>query len=291
MPNTLCQKFAPIADEIFKAESKRELVSNSNFDWTGAHSVVLLKITAADMNDYGRNVFSDADSIPVSRFGDLVDLDREAEELILSKDRSFIFNIDKLDIDETGGQLEAGAALARQIREKVIPEIDTYVFGKMVTGAGTTADAAEISEDNIYDLILAGSETLDDAEVPETDRVLVLPPASYTALKKSTAFDNTPVNDELKVMGVVAYLDGMKVIRVPATRLPANIGFIICHPEATTAPVKLEDYNAHPDTVLSSGTIITGRVCYDAFVLENKADAIYVQPASGAQGATGSTGE
>lgn len=277
MPNTLCEKFAPYADEIFKAESKRELVSNSNFDWSGAHSIIMLKVTAADMNDYGRNI-TDEQEITLSRFGALLDLEKESEELVLSKDRSFIFNLDKLDLDETGGQLEAGAALARQIREKVIPEIDTYVFGKMVTGAGTSATAVALTASNIYEKILAGSETLDNNEVPETDRVLILPPASYTLLKTSTAFDNTPVADELKVMGVVAYLDGMKVVKVPANRLPAKTGFIICHPEATCAPVKLEDYNAHTDTVLSSGTIITGRVCYDAFVLDNKAKGIYVQP-------------
>lgn len=33
----------------------------------------------------------------------------------------------------------------------------------------------------------------------------------------------------------------------------------------------------HDDTPLSSGTIVTGRVCYDAFVLDNKKSGIYYQ--------------
>ena len=33
----------------------------------------------------------------------------------------------------------------------------------------------------------------------------------------------------------------------------------------------------HNDTPLSSGTIVTGRVCYDAFVLDNKKTGIYYQ--------------
>ena len=52
---------------------------------------------------------------------------------------------------------------------------------------------------------------------------------------------------------------------------------MIVHPSATTAPVKLEDYGTHENTPLSSGTIVTGRICYDAFVLDNKKDGLYYQ--------------
>ena len=59
-------------------------------------------------------------------------------------------------------------------------------------------------------------------------------------------------------------LDGMAVVKVPAARLPENFGFMIAPPSATAAPVKLEDFGMHPDAPLSSGTIGTGRICYDA---------------------------
>ena len=72
-------------------------------------------------------------------------------------------------------------------------------------------------------------------------------------------------------------LDGMAVAKVASVRLPVNFGFMIAHPSATVAPVKLEDYGMHNDTPLSSGTIVTGRICYDAFVLENKVKGIYYQ--------------
>lgn len=41
--------------------------------------------------------------------------------------------------------------------------------------------------------------------------------------------------------------------------------------------VWLEEFGSHNDTPLSSGTIVTGRVCYDAFVLDNKKTGIYYQ--------------
>ena len=34
------------------------------------------------------------------------------------------------------------------------------------------------------------------------------------------------------------------------------------------------------NTPLSSGTIVTGRICYDAFVLDNKKDGLYYQAIS-----------
>ena len=52
---------------------------------------------------------------------------------------------------------------------------------------------------------------------------------------------------------------------------------MICHSCATVAPAKLEDYKIHEDPPGISGSLVEGRIVYDAFVLENKAKAIYYQ--------------
>ena len=281
MSIALVKKYAPYTDELFKAESKISLLTNTDFDWTGAHTVAVWKIGTVPMNDYSRNRGSDYDEESVatlSRYGKIIDLDAQTEEMMLTKDRSFIFNVDRLDEDETAGQVAAASALARELREVVVPEVDTYAYNVMVTKAGTKATAAALTKENVYTSILAGSEALDAAEVPDTERVLVVTPAAYTLLKQSTAFDSTDVGAEMKLKGVVGILDGMAVIKVPASRLSENFGFMIAHPSATVAPVKLEDYGTHNDTPLSSGTIVTGRICYDAFVLDNKAKGIYYHP-------------
>lgn len=276
----LAEKFAPYTDELFKAESKLPLLTNQDFDWTGAHTVKIYKISTVQLNDYARNRFTADPESPesISRYGALLDLNTATEEMILSQDKSFIFNVDKMDQDETAQQLEAGKALARELREVVIPTVDTYVYSKIVTGAGKTATAAALTKDNVYQAILAGSEELDNNEVPDTDRVLVVTPAVYTLLKQAAQFDNSDVGAELRLQGVVGILDGMNIVRVPATRLPAKVGFMIVHPSATVCAYKLEDYNVHQNTPLSSGDIVTGRIIYDAFVMDNKACGIYVHP-------------
>ena len=269
----LTTKFLPKVDEQFTAESKRSLVTNQDFTWDGAATVRVYKVSTGKMNDYARN----GDPTTGSRFGEVEQLNATTYPLTIEKDRSFTFVIDKLDEDETQQQLEAGTALARELREVVVPEVDANVYAVMTAGAGNAPSPAALTTKNIYPSILAASQALDDAEVPETERVLVVTPATYALLKQAVEFDHTEIGAEMRARGVVAMIDGAAVVKVPAIRLPEKFGFMLCHPSATVAPVKLEDFGIHDDTPLSSGTIVTGRVCYDAFVLDNKKSGIYYQ--------------
>lgn len=272
----LVTKFLPYVDEQFSTESKKSLLTNNDFNWTGAHTVKVYKISTSDMNDYDRN--GTKSTTQWSRYGAVSDLDAATEEFTLTKDRSFTFAIDKLDTDETAQQLAAASALARQNREVVIPEVDTYTYGMMCSKAGHKPDAKALTATNIYTEILAASEALDNAEVPETGRVLVVPPATYALMKKcKDIIMETDVGSDMRLKGVIATLDGAAVMKIPAVRLPAGFGFMLAHPVATVAPVKLEDYTVHDNPPGISGALVEGRVCYGAFVLDNKAKAIYYQ--------------
>lgn len=276
MAINLVTKFQPYVDEIFKKESKKALVTNQDFDWTGAHTVKVYKISTGSMNDYDRA--GTGSGVTGSRFGAVESLDATTEEFTLKKDRSFTFAIDKLDSDETAQQLAASTALAHQQREVVIPEIDSYVYGVMAAGAGTKPKAVALTPENIYDEITKGTNTLDNAEVPDENRVIIVSPDVYRLMKKSKDIVmETDIDTNLRKQGVVSNLDGAAVIKVPASRLPKNCGFILCHPSATVAPTKLEDYRVHQDPPGISGSLVEGRVCYDAFVLDNKKMAIYYQ--------------
>lgn len=276
MAINLTTKFQPYTDEQFSTESKRALLTNQDFNWTGAHSVKVYKIGTSDMNDYDRA--GENTETNWSRFGAVKDLDATTEEFTLKKDRSFTFTIDKLDNDETAQQLAAASALARQNREKVIPEVDTYTYGVMCAGAGHKPDAKELTAENLYTEILAASEALDNAEVPETGRVLVVTPTVYALMKKCPDIVmETNIGNELRLKGVIGILDGMNVQKIPGNRLPADFGFMVAHPCACVAPTKLEDFRIHADPPGISGSLVEGRICYDAFVLENKTKAIYYQ--------------
>ena len=268
----LAKKYADKAQEVFKDESKTGLVTNQDYDWTGAHTVQIYKIGTAPLNDYQRN-YTGEETEQLSRYGSLKDLSATTQECVLTKDRSFIFNIDALDADESA--LKAETALARELREVVNPERDKYIYNKMATGAGKKPAAIAAVT---YASVLAAIEAMDEAEVPDTDRVLIITPAGYSALKSSLDSNSgTALTPEQRRSGVIGYLDGVLVVKVPSSYLPANTGFIMAHPSATVAPVKLDDFGIHDNTPLSSGSIVTGRICYDAFVLDNKKNGIVYQ--------------
>lgn len=274
MAINLATKFFPYVDEKFSKESKKSLLTNQDFDWSGAKTVKVYKVTTATMGDYDRAGTGDNSS----RYGAVQGLDATTEDFTLSKDRSFTFAIDKLDADETAQQLQAASALERQIREVVIPEVDSYVYGVMCTNAGTKPTAKALSTTNIYTEILAGNQALDDANVPETGRIIVVTPAVYVLMKQCTDITmETDVGNDMRIRGVISNLDGAAVIKVPSSRLPEKFGFMIAHPCATVAPTKLEDYKIHEDPPGISGSLVEGRINYDAFVLSNKAAALYYQ--------------
>lgn len=274
MAINLATKFLQYVDEKFTTESKKSLITNQDFDWTGAKTVKVYKITTSAMNDYDRA----GTSKKASRYGDIAGLDATTEEFTLTKDRSFTFAIDKLDSDETVRNLQAASALERQVREVVVPEVDTYVYNVMCTKAGTKPEAKALTSTNIYTEILAANLALDEAEVPETGRVILVTPATYVLMKQDTNITmETDIGNDLRLKGVIGMLDGATVVKVPANRLPENFGFMVAHPCATVAPTKLADYKIHEDPPGISGSLVEGRINYDAFVLDNKVKAIYYQ--------------
>ena len=273
----LVTQYQPYVDELFTAESKKGILTNQDLTWTGAHTVKVYKVGTAEMQDYGRSGAAEGNW---SRYGSVGSLAATTEEFTLSKDRSFTFVIDALDSEETGGALAAASALARQVREVVIPEVDTYTYSRMIAGAGfkpaKDSDKVTLTAANIYGEIIKASTALDDEDIPDTGRALVVTPAVYQLMKESDdIIMNTDIGADMRLKGIISNLDGMQVVKVSANRLPKTFQFMLAHPSATVAPVKLEDYRTHSNPPGLKGDLVEGRICYDAFVLENKKKGIY----------------
>ena len=247
----LATQFQNYTDEQFYSESKTSLVTNKDFSFDGAKTIKLYKVKTTDMEDFNRNgPILDGNK---SQYGTISTLQATTEAFTITKDRSFTFEVDKMDTDETKMQVAAAKA-------------------------GILPDAKALTAENIYTEIITANAQMDDAEVPASDRVLILTPTAYTLLKQSKAtFDNQDIGAELRKKGVIAQLDGLNVVKIASNRLPEKFGFMIAHPVATVAPVKLAEYKVHLDPPFLSGSLVEGRIYYDCFVLENKAKAIYYQ--------------
>ena len=260
-------KYSNILDEKFKVESKSDIAVNQDYDFVGAKTVKIQSVNTVELSNYTRS--------GSNRYGTPNELDNAIQEMTMSQDKSFTFTIDKMNEDETNGALNAGKALNRQIRERVIPAVDAYRFGVMANNAGHK-ETLTLSASNVYGAIVDATSYLDDREVPMDGRILVVTSATYGLMKKSKDIVmETEVGMDMKVKGVIGSLDGMTIVKVPSNRLPEGFQFLITHRVATTAPVKLAEYKIHTDAPGISGSLVEGRVYYDAFVLDNKKDAIY----------------
>lgn len=257
-------------DERFTKEALSTGIINNDFDFTGVDTVKVFSIPTAGMNDYSLT--------GNTRYGTAAELGNNVQTLTLTKDRSFTFTIDKRSVQDTMGVMEAGKALARQLSEVVIPEVDKYRFAKVVAGADTDhVKTGAITKANAYEAVLDAQVKLTDALVPVEGRKLHVSPEFYKLIKLDSAFiKNSDLGQEIALKGQVGEIDGMPVILTPSSRLPENVAFFVAHPVATTSPVKLEDYKIHDNPPGINGYLIEGRVRYDAFVLENKKKAIYV---------------
>lgn len=262
------EKYSAKVDERFTLGSLVNSIINKDYDFTGVKTVKVYSIATAEMNDYART--------GSSRYGTPTDLQDTVQELTMTQDRSFTFVIDKGDESEQAGAKNAGAALRRQLDEVVIPEFDKYVIGKVVGGAGKV-ETGTITNANAYEAFLTGAETLDENKVPTGGRVALVTPAYLKKLKLDDAFvKNADLGQQIVLTGQVGAVDGTPIIKVPASYFPAGVEFLITHPVATTAPVKIQEYKIHQDPVGISGALAEGRFLYDGFVLNNKAAAIYV---------------
>ena len=272
----LASKYSKSIDERFYKESQAALAVNNDYEFTGVKTVNVYSIPAVAMSDYSRS--------GTARYGTPNDLTRNVQSLTVSRDRAFTFIIDKGDKLQSMKATDAGKALNRQIREVIVPEYDAYVFRKLAAAAtaiGNTSDTA-ITVENAYECLLAGQEKLGDRNVPDRGRVCFCSYGFASLLKRDSSFVRYgDSSQELLKKGVIGEVDGTRIVKVPASRLPSGCAFLLVHPMAATAPKQLEEYKIHDNPPGISGFLVEGRCIYDCFVLDEKAHGIYYHGSQG----------
>ena len=285
MAVNLAAKYSNKVDERFEKQSQASLVTNNSYDFTGVDTVNVYSIDTVALNNYTRS--------GANRYGTPSELGNTVQTMKVTQDKSWTFTIDKGNFKQSEMVMQAGKACARQIAQVVIPAYDKYVFTAIAkaaygitSGSGssvthTHADSTPVSKTNAYELFLKGQEVLGDELVPDAGRVALCSYKYANLLKQDPAFMKYGnLSQEMILKGVLGEIDGVKVVKVPASRLPSGCNFILAHPMATVAPKQLWEYKIHTDAPGISGWLCEGRVLFDAFVLNNKAVALYYNGAT-----------
>ena len=264
--------FSTKVDERFYKESQAAMALNNDYKFTGVKTVNVYSIPTVAMTDYTRT--------GTNRYGTPADLGTNIQALTITKDRSWTCIIDKGDKIQSQMVQEAGKAVSRQMREVIVPEYDTYVFNTLAKAASANehASATAATKTNAYELFLNAQEALGNACVPDKGRIAFCSYKFANLLKQDNAFMKYGnLSQEMVQKGILGEVDGTKIVKVPASRLPSGCSFILTHPIAATGPKQLEEYKIHDNPPGISGWLIEGRFIYDCFVLNEKADAIWYQ--------------
>lgn len=278
MGRNLAEKYSAEVDERFELQSRaKEIVNEKSAEWDGVESVNIYSMPVAPLGQYNEN--SD------TSYGTATVLERTKQKMTVSQKPTFNMKIRRLDKDMDQMKSDAGKALSREVNQVLIPYYDHYVFSKAAAAAvanGNCEIATTPTTSNAYSQFLKGMEVLGNVSAPDDGRIAVCSYGFYNLLKQDSAF--TKYGDATQKMlqkGIIGDVDGCRIMRVPNNRLPAGASCIITHPYAMTAPTKLQDFIIHDNPPDWNGWKIEGLVCFDAFVLNEKADGIYYIGASG----------
>lgn len=278
MAQNLATKYSGKVDERFKLASLTQSAVNQDYDWTGVKTVQVYSVDTVAMGNYTRS--------GTARYGVASELGTALQELSLARDRAFTFTVDRGNYTEEMMVTEAGKALRRQVDEVVIPEVDQWRLSKMKTAASTNGHNASTTSataaSNAYTIVLELNALLSEDKVPLTNRILFITPNFYKFLKLDNSFIlASELGQKALISGQVGEVDGNRVVVVPASYFPdADTDAILTHPSATVAPTKLESYKTHDNPPGVNGWLVEGRLIYDAFVLDNKVNAIAIHDVS-----------
>ena len=262
-------KYAPALEGVFSKGSFVKGNTNNHVDFTGAKTVKISTLQTTEINDYKRS--------GANRYGTPEEIGEDVQELTMTQDKSFTGTVDKGNASDQVIKNKAALWLREEIRVKATPKADKYALGQYVRYAHIATVSAKPNKTNIIEEIANATEYLDDHLVPETDRVLYVTAEMYKLIRLAPEFLGVDKLGEASLTkGTVGELgQGMKVIKVPSSYLPANCYFLVTHKESVIYPYKLNESKVHTDPPGLSGALVEGRQYYDAFVMAAKCDGVY----------------
>jgi hypothetical protein len=111
------------------------------------------------------------------------DVTTQNVELNIDKAKSYAFKVD--DILKVQADINFQNEASKDAAEQMRIAVETDVLGNIPTAATTILDKASVSATNLLDHILEAGRKLDELNIPDSDRFMVLSPLYIEMLKKS----------------------------------------------------------------------------------------------------------
>ena len=188
-----------------KFYSKSILPEISNTDYEGEISgqgdkIVVRTVPAVTINDYSGSITTQ-------------ELTTAKVEMLIDKAKYYSFKVD--DVLAAQADINMLEAASTDASEGMRIAVETDVLSSAVTGATTIGAQTTITSSNILEEILTLSKTLDELNIPEEGRFIVLSPEFISMLKQSELRQAYLTGDATSPLrnGLVGMVDRFKVFQ------------------------------------------------------------------------------
>jgi len=199
-----------------KFYSKSILPEISNTDYEGEISgqgdkVTVRTVPAVTINDYSGSITTQ-------------ELTTAKVEMNIDKAKYYSFKVD--DVLSAQADINMLEAASTDASEGMRIAVETDVLSSAVTGATTIGAQTTITSSNILEEILTLSKTLDELNIPEEGRFIVLSPEFISMLKQSELRQAYLTGDATSPLrnGLVGMVDRFKVFQSNMVYTPASGG-------------------------------------------------------------------
>lgn len=170
---TLAKQFIPILDEVYKLASltaKLDGAADLVRQGASANELIIPKLSMQGLGAYSRNSGYVSGDVTLTN-----------ETVSCNFDRGRMFQVDNMDNLETAG-IAFGRLAGEFVRTKVVPELDAFRFAKYASLTGISkisAGASLTTGAGVVEALRAGTNKMDEDEVPYEDRHLFITPTLY----------------------------------------------------------------------------------------------------------------
>jgi hypothetical protein len=277
------QALAQAYPHVLHFAALRSTDNDGRYKWLGADTIQIPTLSTTGRTD------GDRDSIEVAKRN----YNNAWEPKKLSNHRQWSTLIHPMDIDETNHVASIQNITQVFNEQQKFPEMDAYLVSKLHadwTALGKVADTTVLTEQNILQVFDNWMADMDEANVPQSGRILYLTPAIRKILKNAADLARTIMNGDENIRRTVKSLDDVQIESVPSALMktiydftegykPADgakqINMLLVHPSAVITPEKYAFAQLDPPSAGSNGKYVYFEESYDdTFVLNNRKDAI-----------------
>ena len=171
--NFIPEIFSKLLQAKFYKQSVLPAISNTDYEGEisgQGDKVTIRTVPAVTINDYAGSITTQ-------------ELTTAKVELLIDKAKYYSFKID--DVLAAQADINLLEAASSDASEGMRVAVETDVLANVVTGATTTGSQTTITKDNVLTEILGASKALDELNIPEEGRFMVLSPEFISLLKQS----------------------------------------------------------------------------------------------------------